>query len=105
MEILSKVVMDGNSSTLTAEKLTEMIGDPKVKVIGFYNHAKAGEKYVQMELSGSGEVCRGWVMPYVYRRTNTFIYHGNEKWDSKFPAKGKAAEGGCVGCFWYDMDA
>ena len=33
-----------------------------------------------------------------------YFYQGNEKWDSKIPAKGKAAEKGCIGCPWYDIE-
>lgn len=32
-----------------------------------------------------------------------FFYAGNENWDSSIPKRGKKAESGCVGCFWYDM--
>ena len=36
-------------------------------------------------------------IPYYYART--------EDWDPAVPAKGKAAECGCVGCGWYDFVA
>ena len=32
-----------------------------------------------------------------------FFYQGTEQWDANFPKKGKAAERGCVGCGWYDI--
>lgn len=32
-----------------------------------------------------------------------YYYAGNDKWDSKYPKTGKAAETGCVGCGWYDV--
>ena len=35
----------------------------------------------------------------------SFFYKGNDKWPSGIPARGKDAEKGCVGCFWYDMAA
>lgn len=34
-----------------------------------------------------------------------FFYKGDRKWPSGTPTRGKAAEPGCVGCFWYDMAA
>lgn len=34
-----------------------------------------------------------------------FYYAGGEAWPSAVPTTGKAAEAGCVGCFWYDMAA
>ena len=33
-----------------------------------------------------------------------FFYEGGEIWDDAFPAKGRDAEPGCVGCPWYDID-
>lgn len=33
-----------------------------------------------------------------------YFYEGNEKWDSSIPSKGKAAEKGCLGCPWYDIE-
>ena len=33
-----------------------------------------------------------------------YFYEGNEKWDPNIPTKGKAAEKGCVGCPWYDIE-
>lgn len=33
-----------------------------------------------------------------------YFYEGSEKWDASIPAKGKAAEKGCVGCPWYDIE-
>ena len=32
-----------------------------------------------------------------------FFYHGTELWDATIPKKGKAAEKGCIGCGWYDI--
>lgn len=34
-----------------------------------------------------------------------FYSAGNEKWDDAIPAVGRAAEEGCVGCPWYDIEA
>lgn len=32
-----------------------------------------------------------------------FFYKGTERWDTNIPSKGKAAEEGCIGCPWYDI--
>ena len=33
-----------------------------------------------------------------------YFYEGTEQWDSTIPVKGKAAEQGCIGCPWYDIE-
>lgn len=33
-----------------------------------------------------------------------YFYKGNENWDPTIPKKGKAAEKGCYGCPWYDIE-
>ena len=33
----------------------------------------------------------------------SFYYEGGPQWDAEIPAKGKAAERGCIGCPWYDI--
>ena len=33
-----------------------------------------------------------------------YFYEGGLKWDPSIPQKGKAAEKGCVGCPWYDIE-
>lgn len=33
-----------------------------------------------------------------------YFYKGTEKWDSTIPEVGKAAEKGCEGCPWYDIE-
>lgn len=33
-----------------------------------------------------------------------FFYKGGENWDKDIPAVGKAAEKGCEGCAWYDIE-
>lgn len=33
-----------------------------------------------------------------------YFYVGTEKWDETIPKKGKAAEKGCEGCPWYDIE-
>lgn len=51
------------------------------------------------------EVCRGCFQTGKRGKLNgiNYFYKGNEIWDSSIPKTGKAAEKGCVGCFWYDM--
>jgi len=34
----------------------------------------------------------------------TFFYEGKETWDTSIPTTGKAAEKGCIGCGWYDIN-
>lgn len=34
----------------------------------------------------------------------SYYYEGGPMWDSAIPAKGKAAEKGCIGCPWYDIE-
>lgn len=33
-----------------------------------------------------------------------FFYEGDERWPTDVPKTGKAAESGCVGCGWYDIE-
>jgi hypothetical protein len=33
-----------------------------------------------------------------------YFYKGTERWDPAIPEKGKAAEKGCEGCAWYDIE-
>lgn len=33
-----------------------------------------------------------------------YFYEGDENWDSSIPKVGKAAEKGCIGCPWYDIE-
>lgn len=33
-----------------------------------------------------------------------FYYAGNEDWNNRIPQKGLAAEAGCIGCPWYDIE-
>lgn len=35
----------------------------------------------------------------------SFYYEGSPMWDNNIPQTGKAAEAGCVGCGWYDIQA
>lgn len=52
------------------------------------------------------EVCRNCfqtgVRPYPFGIE--FYYQGDAQWNPNIPVKGKAAEQGCVGCGWYDME-
>lgn len=33
-----------------------------------------------------------------------YFYKGTDRWDESIPVKGKAAEKGCEGCPWYDIE-
>ena len=33
-----------------------------------------------------------------------YFYEGDENWDPNIPKVGKAAEKGCIGCPWYDIE-
>ena len=33
-----------------------------------------------------------------------YFYEGGENWDPSIPKVGKAAEKGCIGCPWYDIE-
>lgn len=33
-----------------------------------------------------------------------FFYEGDKNWNSNIPTVGKAAEKGCIGCPWYDIE-
>ena len=33
-----------------------------------------------------------------------YFYKGTKQWDKNIPTKGKAAEKGCEGCPWYDIE-
>lgn len=33
-----------------------------------------------------------------------FYYQGGPQWDAEIPIRGKAAERGCIGCPWYDIE-
>lgn len=33
-----------------------------------------------------------------------YFYAGGPEWDERIPQKGKAAEEGCIGCPWYDIE-
>jgi hypothetical protein len=33
-----------------------------------------------------------------------YFYEGNDNWDANIPKVGKAAEQGCIGCGWYDIE-
>ncbi|MGN0855456.1 MAG: restriction endonuclease [Kiritimatiellia bacterium] len=57
---------------LTAEKLTEMVGDKDIKVVGFYDHKKATERYAVLSIA-ENDVAKVWCLPYYYRRTNVRI--------------------------------
>lgn len=68
----TEIYLNQGKEQLTAENLTRMIDDKDVEVIGFWTHTKATESYVILSVFVD-EAKREWYVPYVYRRTNTFI--------------------------------
>ncbi len=77
MKILERIKMSEDELTFTAEELTEMmknqVKNDTVKVLGFYNHSKAGERYVLFDLVNADHSLSQWAIPYSYRRTATEI--------------------------------
>lgn len=69
---MTKETRLAESKTLTAEELTKMVGDKDLKVIGFYDHKKASERYVVVSVA-SDDGTREWRLPYYYRRTNVRV--------------------------------
>jgi len=72
MAIKNVVVLDNGARELSASEMTKAVSDSNTVVLGFYDHKKASEKYVIVRYTHSG-VSREWVIPYQYRRTNTFV--------------------------------
>ncbi len=52
------------------------------------------------------EVCRTCYQTGIRGNYNgiNFFYSGTEKWDETIPREGRAAEAGCIGCPWYDLE-
>lgn len=67
-----EILLNRGKERLNAEELTMMVGDRNVKAKGFWTHTKAMESYVVISAFEAG-AWREWYLPYVYRRTNTFI--------------------------------
>lgn len=70
--MLTEISLNRETEKISVDKLTALIGDSDIKVLGFWNHTKATESYILLSICDTGE-CREWYVPYVYRRTNTFI--------------------------------
>ena len=68
----TEIYLNQGKDRLTAEKLTQMIADKDMKVVGFWTHTKASESYAILSVLDGG-VAKEWYVSYVYRRTNTFI--------------------------------
>lgn len=69
--------LNQGTEKLTTEDLAMMVGDRKIKARGFWTHTKATETYVVISVL-DGVVWKEWYIPYVYRRTNTFIDTAND---------------------------
>ena len=68
----TEIYLNQGKKQLTAEKLTQMIADKDMNAVGFWTHTKATESYAILSVLDGG-VAKEWYVPYVYRRTNTFI--------------------------------
>lgn len=66
------VKLDNGTTIRSAMMLTQTVADSDICVDGFYVHTKASEKYV-VATYAQGGVLKKWVIPYQYRRTDTFI--------------------------------
>lgn len=66
------VLLNDGSERLTAEELTLRIDRKGVTATGFFEHAKASERYVILSIS-DGSASKEWYLPYCYRRTNVRI--------------------------------
>ena len=69
--------LNQGTEKLTAEALTAILGDGQIEAIGFLTHKKATESYVAITVLESNRR-KEWYIPYVYRRTNTFIDTAND---------------------------
>lgn len=72
-----EILLNSGKERLDADKLTMMVGEGNVKVKGFWTHTKATESYVVISIF-EVDAWREWYLPYVYRRTNTFIDSARE---------------------------
>lgn len=68
--LAAEAILHGGESVLTVSKLRDAIEsvDGSANVLGFYDHTKASERYVVIQVGG-----RTWCVPYYYRRTQLFI--------------------------------
>ena len=64
--------LNRGTERLTTDELTMMVGDRDIKATGFWTHTKATENYVVVSIRDEG-AWKEWYVPFVYRRTNTFI--------------------------------
>lgn len=72
MKLETKILLENNTKIKTAEMITQAVADSDIRVNGFYVHTKASEKYVVATYT-HGSNRKEWVIPYQYRRTDTFV--------------------------------
>ena len=68
----TETLLNNRTERLTAEELTMMVGDRDIRISGFWIHTKATESYVLVSVREDSS-WKEWYVPFVYRRTNTFI--------------------------------
>ena len=70
--LAKSVELNDGTEKVTTEMLTGMLGDVDLKVVGFFDHTKASERYVIVS-SFESKSWREWYLPFYYRRTNVRI--------------------------------
>lgn len=66
------VKLNEGEEEISTVELAKMIGDPDIRVMGFFDHKKASERYVIISIR-SNVTEKEWYLPYYYRRTNVRI--------------------------------
>jgi len=72
MKIEPYVTLENESKMYSAIEITEAVADSGISVVGFFFHRKASEKYVVTTYREEG-FSKEWLIPYLYRRTDTFV--------------------------------
>lgn len=72
MKLDSYVCLEDGKKLESAREMTKAVADPDIRVSGFYVHKKASEKYV-VATYNHGRNSKEWVIPFQYRRTDTFV--------------------------------
>lgn len=72
MKIEKNVVLENGTKVYSAAEITEAVADADIRVVGFFVHRKASEKYIVVTYREKGCI-KEWLIPYQYRRTNTFV--------------------------------
>lgn len=95
---------------LLDHKFPEIRWDQQIRVEnpGDMNDVQIKEKFQLIDNQRNQqkrEVCRKCFQTGLRGRLFglNYFYEGNENWSIEYPMVGKAAEKGCVGCGWYDI--